>query len=52
MRNEKVVEPSQQSKIGALDSLSGAHISTEWITELKNHVYRPRQINWWCLDGV
>jgi hypothetical protein len=40
-----MVEPSQQSKIGALDSLNGTHIPIEWITELKNHVYRPRQIN-------
>jgi hypothetical protein len=45
MRNEKVVEPSQQSKIGALDSLSGAHNITEAITESKDHVYRPGQVN-------
>jgi hypothetical protein len=52
MRNEKIMEPSQWSKIWALDSLNGTHIATEWITEDENHVHRPRQFNWWCLNGV
>jgi hypothetical protein len=52
MKNEKIIESSQWSKICALDSLNGTHIVIEWITESKDHVYRPRQLNLWSLNGV
>jgi len=29
--------------------LDGAHITTEALTELKNHVHEPRESNCWCM---